>query len=164
MLARFLPGRYDVNFSGAFDAREDRHEVYAFVSDPRRLARVLPDVDRTDVSDTTLIVRARAGLGPLSGSIDIRMRVVDRQLNEHVTYRGDGSGLGSSMEMGATFQFADRPEGGTHVTWSGEATISGALGPFAGPALDPIAQRCMNDFVAGMERALADPRRADPAS
>ncbi len=162
-VARILPGREMVKVNGAFDSRESRHEVYEFVSDPRRLAKVLPDVDRTDVSESTLVVRARAGLGPLSGAIEVRMRVVDRQPDESVSFRGDGSGIGSHLEMGATFTFADREGGGTHVTWTGEATISGALGPFAGPALDPIAQRCMSDFVSGMERALASPSPPGPA-
>lgn len=141
--------------TGAFDARENRADVYAFLADPRRVSTALPGEVQVDASDAAVVVHVRVGIGPLAGTMEVHMRVADRTPETDVIYSGNASGLGSSVQMSATFELASWPDGATHVTWTGEATFSGALGPIAGPALDSIAQRSMSDFVGGMQRALA---------
>ncbi len=135
---------------GAFGTPRSRADVYAFVADPRRLAQELPNIDKAEASDDAFTVIANAGIGPLSGSIQVHMRRVGQQPNRHVSYRGQGRGLGSTLELSAEFDFADHPEGGTAVTWSGDAGIDGPLGPVAGAALQPIAQHSIGDFAAAM--------------
>ena len=145
-----------MKLAGSFEVRRSRAEVYAFLTDPARLAPVLPDSRPTDVRADGFTVEARVGAGPVRGTMTTRLDLAERAPNERAVYRGQAKGLGSVVDLEAGFSLGDAAGGGTSVQWMGDARVSGRLASVTAGMLEPLARRNLDRFISAVRAKLAD--------
>jgi carbon monoxide dehydrogenase subunit G len=153
-----------VHLDGEFTVNAPRPDVYAFLTDPARVSRHMPDVRNVVIDDADhFTITARVGVSHIKGDITMKLAIQDRRPPISTSVVGRGTGLASVVDMVTSFTLEDAPPG-TVVHWRGDVTISGKLAAF-GPQglLDRIARKNVDTFIDGIRAGLAEtssqPRR-----
>ena len=144
-----------MHFEGRFDVNAAPAEVYAFLTDPRRVSSHMPDVTNVDIQDDDhFSVTARVGVSHIKGTMVMKLEIRDRQPPFGTTVVGRGSGLASVIDMVTSFKL-ERTGGLTVVNWRGDVSISGKLAAF-GPQglLERLARKNIDAFIEGIRKGL----------
>jgi carbon monoxide dehydrogenase subunit G len=144
-----------VHLDGQFTIDASRPDVYAFLTDPSRVSRYMPDVKHVVIDDADhFTVTARVGISHIKGDVTMKLTIKDRQPPVSTTVVGKGSGLASAVDMVTCFALEETATG-TRVHWKGDVTISGRLAAF-GPQglLDRIARKNVDTFIEGIRAGL----------
>lgn len=145
-----------MRLEGQFSVSAPREQVYAFLTDPRRVSAHMPDVQEVTVEDDDhFTVKARVGISHIKGTMVMKLAITDCQPPIGTTVVGKGSGLASVVDMVTSFTLDSGAAGETIVNWRGELTISGKLAAF-GPQglLDRMARKNVDAFIAGIQNGL----------
>ena len=146
-----------MHLDGQFTIDAPRPDVYAFLTDPARVSRHMPDVKNVVIDDADhFTVTARVGVSHIKGDVVMKLTIKDRQPPIGTTVVGKGTGLASVVDMVTSFTLEEAGSG-TVVHWQGDVTISGKLAAF-GPQglLDRIARKNVDTFIEGIRAGLAD--------
>jgi carbon monoxide dehydrogenase subunit G len=145
-----------MRLDGQFKVRAQPDEVYAFLTDPRKLGGHLPDVTKVDIQDDDhFTVTASVGVSHIRGTMIVKLTIRDRQPPVSTTIVGSGSGLASVVDLVTRFRLEPAGAVETLVHWHGDVTISGKLAAF-GPQglLERLARRNIDSFIEGVRRGL----------
>jgi len=158
-----------MHLEGQFIAAAPQADVYAFLTDPSKVSRYMPDVTDVVIGDADhFTVTARVGVAHIKGTMVVKLEIRDRQPPVGTTVVGKGTGLASVVDMTTSFILEPAPgaEGrglhpSTTVHWRADITISGKLAAF-GPQglLDRIARKNVDAFVDGIRAGLLAHSRA----
>ena len=152
-----------MHLNGEFTVDASRPDVYAFLTDPARVSRHMPDVKNVVIDDADhFTVTARVGVSHIKGDVVMKLTIKDRQPPVSTTVVGKGTGLASAVDMVTSFTL-EEAGAGTVVHWQGDVTISGKLAAF-GPQglLDRIARKNVDTFIGGIRSGLADTASLPP--
>jgi uncharacterized protein len=144
-----------MHLDGQFTIDASRPDVYAFLTDPGRVSRYMPDVRNVVIEDADhFTVTARVGVSHIKGDVTMKLAIKDRQPPVSTTVVGKGTGLASAVDMATSFVLEERGSA-TVVHWKGDVTISGKLAAF-GPqgVLDRIARKNVDTFIEGIRAGL----------
>lgn len=144
-----------MKLSGSFVVPGRRCDVYRFLTDPQKIAGILPDVDSATAGGDGFAAVVRVGVGPMRGTMQVRLAISERETDTRAVYQGQGQGLGSTVDLAAAFSLRDADGGArTAVEWSSDATIGGRLASVAGGLLEVLARKNIERFVAAVQRTL----------
>lgn len=151
-----------MHLQGTFTVTAPQADVYAFLTDPAKVSRHMPDVKDVVIDDADrFTVTARVGVAHIKGDVVVKLEIRDRQPPVGMTVVGKGSGLASVVDMVTSFRLEPGEPGATVVHWHADVTISGKLAAF-GPQglLDRIARKNVDAFVDGIRAGLLAQARA----
>jgi carbon monoxide dehydrogenase subunit G len=151
-----------MHLEGQFAVTAPQADVYAFLTDPAKVSRQVPDVTDVAIEDADhFTVTARVGVAHIRGTLVVKLEIRDRRPPVGTTVVGRGTGLASVVDMSTSFTLDAPSPGETRVTWRAEVAISGKLAAF-GPQglLDRIARKNVDAFVAGIQAGLVASLRA----
>ena len=145
-----------MHLDGQFTIAAPRPDVYAFLTDPGRVSRHMPDVKNVVIEDADhFTVTARVGVSHIKGNVVMKLTIKDRQPPISTTVVGKGTGLGSAVDMVTSFTLAPVANDETSVNWQGELTISGKLAAFGPQGLiDRMARKNVETFIEGIKGGL----------
>ena len=130
-----------------FDAPRER--VFELLTSPEVIASAMPAVRGHEVVDEShWRAKVKPPL-PFAPSVTIHFEVIDRRPPEHATLHAHGAGA----DVRSTFDLAEE-DGVTLMSWRTELHLSGILGRFAGPGLEPIAHRQAERTLDAVTRRL----------
>jgi len=145
-----------MHLDGRFTVDAAPPDVYAFLTDPAKVSRHMPDVKNVVIEDADhFTVTARVGVSHIKGDVVMRLAIKDRRPPISTTVVGKGTGLASAVDMVTSFTLESAESGGTAVHWQADVTISGKLAAF-GPQglLDRIARKNVDSFIEGIRNGL----------
>jgi carbon monoxide dehydrogenase subunit G len=146
-----------MRLEGQFTVTAPRDDVYAFLTDPAKVSRFMPDVQGVEIEDADhFTITARVGVSHIKGTMVIKLTITNRQPPVSTTVIGKGSGLASVVDMVTSFTLDQGSNGETVVNWQGDMQIGGKLAAF-GPQglLDRIARKNVETFIAGIRSGLS---------
>ena|SRR5579884_2394194 len=150
-----------VRISGSFDTARPRAEVFTRLTQPAWVVEALDFPAPSEMRDDEAVVHGEVGFGPLHGHIEIHVRIVERDADRRAVYRGWGEGLGSKLDLEASFQLTDTAtNGGTHVEWVGEADIRGPMAGIASGPFQPLSRRNFDHLQRALDADLVHPTSA----
>jgi carbon monoxide dehydrogenase subunit G len=144
-----------MHLDGRFTVEAPRPTVYAFLTDPARVSRHMPDVKNVVIEDADRFsVTARVGVSHIKGDVTMKLAIRDRQPPVSTTVVGTGAGLASAVDLVTSFTLEEAGNT-TVVHWTGDVRISGKLAAF-GPQglLDRIARKNVDTFIEGIRSGL----------
>lgn len=144
-----------IKFGGDFTVRKQKEDVYDFLTDPQRFAPLLPDYQGMSMQDPThFTVKVNVGISYIRGTAEVKMHLGEAERPRRAKYTGQGSMSGGNTTLVAGFDLADA-DGGTKVTWTGEAQVFGPLTSVAGGLLEPLAKKNVQKLIDGLQAALS---------
>jgi uncharacterized protein len=144
---------------GTVEVAATRAELYAALSNPRRLEDALPAVDAVELDgDDAFSVTAAPATGLGVTPVRLAVAISDRREGEHVRLSGTGRGAEFVTAFDVEVDFTDAGAG-TTVAWAAEATFGGVLASLGQRVLPAIVGRQVEQVV----RAAAGVDASAPA-
>jgi carbon monoxide dehydrogenase subunit G len=132
-----------------------RDVVWAFITDPARIAQCLPDVVSTTVQDATHFQAVvNAGVGPVRGRLTFKFEMLPDPAAHRMDMKISGGGFGSVLDLRAGADLAEGGEGATILNWSGEADMRGPVAAVGGRVLDSQARKLIAQTFANVRERL----------
>jgi hypothetical protein len=128
-----------------------RARVWATLLDPDVLQGCLPGVQKFEQTGpdqwaATLTV----GLAGIKGTYSGKVSITDQQVEQSYRLSAEGSGGGNRIKGSALITLADTPEGGTVVSYDGDAQIAGTLAAVGQRLFQPAARMMADQFFKCM--------------
>jgi carbon monoxide dehydrogenase subunit G len=143
-----------IKFSGEFEVKKSQDEVFAFLTDPNKFASLLPDFQSLTVQDAThFTIKVNVGISYIKGTADLKMELAEAVRPRRAQYKGQGGVAGGNVTLVAGFDLTPN-NGGTKVSWQGEAQIFGRLASVAGGLLEPLGKKQVQKLIDGLQAAL----------
>lgn len=140
-----------LSYSGQEKVQAPPAAVWAFVQDPERVARCLPEVQDVKVIDANnMEATVKVGVGMVRGNFKFKINVQPDQENNRVNVVVQGGGLGSVIDMTAGANVVDNGDGTTTLDWNGDADMRGPVATVGGRMLDSQAQKLISQTFQNM--------------
>lgn len=140
-----------LSYSGQEKVQAAPAAVWAFVQDPERVARCLPEVQDVKVIDANnMEANVKVGVGMVRGNFKFKINVQPDQANNRVNVVVQGGGLGSVIDMTAGANVLDNGDGTTTLDWNGDADMRGPVATVGGRMLDSQAQKLISQTFQNM--------------
>jgi len=143
-----------MQLSGVETIHAAKADVYAFVTDPNRVGRCLPDLQELEVTGgSQLVAHVRMGIGPIRGRFKLAAEL-DASRGEQIGMTLKGSGMGNGLTMTSTMRVEAAADGTTALHWSADASVSGPLAGVGGRLLEGQAKKTTTELFANIRQAL----------
>ena len=130
--------------------------VWAFVRDPEKVGRCLPEVVDVTVQDPTHFdAVVQVAVGPVRGKFKLKFELTADDAARHVDMRVSGGGFGSAVDLTAAADIVAGGDGTTLLNWSGEAVARGPVAAVGGRVLDAQAQKLIAQTFANVRERLS---------
>jgi hypothetical protein len=142
-----------------FTVEAPADEVWAFLTDPERVAAALPGAEITEkVDDTTYKGGMSVKVGPLSatyaGTVSFELDEDARAATVHAKGQGK-AGMGSA-DMRMVSNVVEVSDSETKVTVDSDLTVSGVLAQFGRGMIEQVSKKMFNEFTANVKRELEE--------
>jgi carbon monoxide dehydrogenase subunit G len=145
----------NLQYSGQEQIPADTGSVWAFVTDPEKIAQCLPDVKEVTVHDPTHFdAVVGVGVGPVRGKFKFRFELQPDQAARRMTMKISGGGFGSAIDLTAGADIVPAGERRTTLNWSGSAVMRGPVAAVGGRVLDAQAQKLIAQTFANVREKL----------
>jgi carbon monoxide dehydrogenase subunit G len=133
-----------------------RSAVWATLMNPTALQECLPGVQRFEsVGANQWEVTASVGVAGIKGTYTGKVSMTDQAPETSYRLNAEGSGGGNRIKGTAVITLADAPEGGTVVSWDGDAQIAGTLAMVGQRLFQPAARMLADQFFKCMGSKVA---------
>lgn len=134
-------------------------EVWAILSDVRRVAKLLPGAEiREQIDDTTYEGGVTVKVGPLVAAYGgtVSFELDEEARSAVIRAQGQGkAGLGTAaMTMHSRVEAL--PEGGTGVTTASDVAVTGIFAQMGRGMIQVVGKKIVQEFVGNLTRALED--------
>jgi uncharacterized protein len=130
--------------------------VWAFVNDPEKVGRCLPDVLDVSVQDATHFdAVVKVGLGPVRGKLKFKFERQPDAAARRMNMKISGGGLGSALDLLAGADIVPSGDNATTLKWRGEAEMRGPVAAVGGRVLDAQAQKLITQTFANVRERLS---------
>jgi carbon monoxide dehydrogenase subunit G len=131
-------------------------QVWAFVNDPEKVGRCLPDVIDVTVQDPTHFDAVVAvGVGPVRGRFKFKFELQPDAAAKRMNMKISGGGLGSALDLTAGADIVAADPSTTLLNWSGEAVMRGPVAAIGGRVLDAQAQKLITQTFANVRSKVS---------
>lgn len=130
--------------------------VWAFITDPEKVGRCLPDVLDVVVQDATHFdAVVQVGIGPVRGKFKLKFELKPDPAGNRMDMKISGGGFGSAVDLVAGADVVDAGGGVTTLNWSGQAVARGPVAAVGGRVLDQQAQKLIAQTFATVNQRLS---------
>jgi carbon monoxide dehydrogenase subunit G len=145
-----------VHYEGSFDVAAPKEKVYDFVTDPKKVTTIFPDVQDVKVVDANnFTLKAKVGMSFIKGTMNVKLTLVENKRPTFSKLRARGTGLNSSVDLESSFTLEDSSAGGTHVKWAADAKISGMMASVGSRLIDSAANKYVKQIIGSLEKKLS---------
>jgi carbon monoxide dehydrogenase subunit G len=145
-----------MHYSGEFSVAAPKEKVYDFVTDPKKVTTIFPDVQSVKVIDeTNFQIKAKVGMSFIKGTMDVKLTLVENKRPTFSKLKARGTGLNSAVDLESSFALEDGEKGGTHVKWAADAKISGMMASVGSRLIDAAADKYVKQIIGSLEKKLS---------
>ena len=144
-----------LHFEGTEQFPTSPAEVFAYLADPARLARAIPEHQVTGETADSATWKVRPKFAFMAGTLDTTATVLARTPGVAVSYRITSTGVGSSSTMETHLTLSEHPAG-TQVRWTGDLVeLGGLLRMVPRGMLQTAALKTIDDLWSAVRKELA---------
>ena len=146
----------NLQYSGEEKIAASPATVWAFVQDPEKVGRCLPDVVDVAVQDPKHVdAVVQVAVGPVRGKFKLKLELMPDPLGRRIDMKVSGGGFGSAVDLTAGADVIDAGNGTTLLKWSGQAVARGPVAVVGGRVLDAQAKRLIEQAFANVRQQLS---------
>ena len=144
-----------MDFSGTFEVKASVSDVYHFILDPNKLSSCIPGLKELSVvSPDEFNVVVRAGVAFIKGDFKINMKVVEKNEPTHAKIKGNGQGLGGTLDLEAIIDMKEA-NGGTSMDWKADAKVGGKIASVGQRMIGRQAEKIITELFDGIKKNLS---------
>jgi carbon monoxide dehydrogenase subunit G len=146
----------NLQYSGEERISASPDAVWAFVTDPEKIARSMPEVIDVTVHDPTHVdAVVQVAVGPVRGKFKLKVELQPDAVRRRIDLKVSGGGFGSAVDMTAGADVFDVGGGTTVLKWSGQAVARGPVAAVGGRVLDAQAQKLIAQAFGNVRQRLS---------
>jgi uncharacterized protein len=146
----------NLEYHGEEHVAANESAVWAFVTDPDRVGRSMPEVLEVVVHDPThLDAVVRVAVGPVRGKFKLKVELVPDSARRRIDMKISGGGFGSAIDMAAGADVVGAGDGTTLLKWTGSAVARGPVAAVGGRVLDAQAKKLIEQAFANIRQQLS---------
>jgi carbon monoxide dehydrogenase subunit G len=145
----------NLQYKGEEQIPADQDTVWAFVNDPERIGRCLPDVQTVTVHDPTHFdAVVGVALGPVRGKFKFRFELQPDEAARRMNMKIAGGGFGSAVDLTAAADILPGDGSSTVLRWDGSAVMRGPVAAVGGRVLDAQARKLITQTFGNVREQL----------
>jgi uncharacterized protein len=153
-----------VRISKTFEVQRPIAQVWAFLSDPKKVATCIPGAEITESLDNNRYLGTiTAKVGPVLTNYKGEL-IVERldAANYEIALLGKGTELKGkgSATMKMTGKLRALPDGGTEVAGTSEISITGLLAQFGSRVVEEVSNQMFAEFSSSLQQTLLQSKGA----
>ena len=134
-----------MKFSGTVEIAAPRASVFAFVTDPTKVAMCGPGVESVEVVDETHFrVKAKVGVGFIRTHFLIEMHLAHVEAPTTAWITGRGHAPGSAVDGSARMELRELAPDRTAMEWESDVTIAGTLASVGARLIEGTARKMID--------------------
>ena len=146
----------NLQYSGEEKIAASPATVWAFVQDPEKVGRCLPDVVDVAVQDPKHVdAVVQVAVGPVRGKFKLKLELMPDASGRRIDMKVSGGGFGSAVDLTAGADVIDAGNGTTLLKWSGQAIARGPVAVVGGRVLDAQAKKLIEQAFANVRQQLS---------
>lgn len=146
-----------IDLEGSFDVSASAPDAYRALTDPRRVAPLLPLFrELRDVTDDTFVVLMDVGVPQVRGTVQAKVRFVERVPGSRAALASNVQHSLGMADSSIVFQLTELPAG-SRVDWTCKAAVRGTLASVAAGVLEPLARRNVVAMIEAVRKELGAP-------
>ena len=147
----------NLQYSGEEKITASPDVVWAFVTDPEKIARSMPEVVEVTVHDPTHVdAVVQVAVGPVRGKFKLKVELQPDPSRRRIDLKISGGGFGSAVDLTAGADVVDAGGAATLLKWSGEAVARGPVAAVGGRVLDAQAQKLIAQAFGNVRQQLSE--------
>ncbi len=144
-----------MNFDGRVAIQAPREKVWAFLTDPQKVAGCAPGLDSLDILEPGKKFRAKTAIG--FGAVKVKF-VNDVEWTEldppnRAAMKAHGTAPGSAVDATTSMELSDGANGGTDLAWTADVNVVGTIAS--------MAMRLMGGVTKSLTTAFFDKVREE---
>jgi carbon monoxide dehydrogenase subunit G len=144
-----------MRYEGVIEAPVPREKFYQFITDPKKVLGVIPDVVESEIVDSDHFrVKAKVGMAYVRGTVSLDFEIAEKRKNSFAKLVGRGQGIQSSIDLTMAITLQDS-QGGTRASWVAEANVGGLLASVGGRLLGSVAEKYIRQITEAIRLAVA---------
>jgi carbon monoxide dehydrogenase subunit G len=145
-----------LEYSGTEEITASAETVWAFVTDPEKVGRCLPELAELTVRDPTHFdATVGVGVGPVRGKFKFKFELQPDAAARRINMKISGGGLGSAVDLTAGADIIPSGPVSTRLNWQGSAVMRGPVAAVGGRVLDAQAQKLIQQTFANVRTTLS---------
>lgn len=146
----------NLQYSGEEKTAATPAAVWAFVTNPEKVARCLPDVVEVAVRDQTHVdAVVKVAVGPVRGRFKLNVELLPNEPAQRIDMKVSGGGFGSAVDLTAGADVVDAGDGTALLKWSGQAVARGPVAAIGGRVLEAQAKKLIEQAFANVRQQLS---------
>jgi carbon monoxide dehydrogenase subunit G len=146
----------NLEYNGTERIDRPRDTVWAFITDPARIASCLPDAVETTVHDDKHFdAIVQVGVGPVRGKFKMKFELIPAPDGRRLDMKISGGGFGSALDLTAGADVVPEGDATTILNWDGKAVARGPVAAVGGRVLDAQAQKLIAQTFATVRERLS---------
>jgi carbon monoxide dehydrogenase subunit G len=146
----------NLEYNGEENIPASPSTVWAFVTDPEKIGRSLPEVLDVAVQDPTHVdAVVQVAVGPVRGKFKLKVQLVPDPSRRRIDMKISGGGFGSAVDLTAGADVLEAAGGTTLLKWGGQAIARGPVAAVGGRVLDAQAKKLIEQAFANVRRQLS---------
>jgi carbon monoxide dehydrogenase subunit G len=145
-----------MHYDGSFIVASSKDLVYSFVTDPRRVATILPDVQDVKIIDAdNFSLKAKLGFSSVNGLMDVKCTFTEKTPPMSLKLGARAMGLSSVIDLENSFTPEDTHGGGTLVKWAADAKIAGLIARVGSRLIDSATEKYVTQMIDALKQKLS---------
>jgi uncharacterized protein len=146
----------NLQYSGEETITASPDVVWAFVTDPEKIGRSLPEVLEVTVRDPTHVdAVVQVAVGPVRGKFKLKVELQPDASRRRIDMKVSGGGFGSAVDLTAGADVVAAGDATTLLKWSGQAIARGPVAAIGGRVLDAQAQKLIAQAFGNVRQQLS---------
>lgn len=145
----------NLQYNGEEQIPADPAIVWAFVNDPERIGRCLPEVQSVMVHDPRHFdAVVGVAVGPVRGKFTFKFELQPDEAARRMNMKISGGGFGSAMDLTAGADVVPGEGTSTVLRWDGKAVMRGPVAAVGGRVLDGQARKLITQTFSNVRQQL----------
>ncbi len=145
-----------MKFNGRFTLEASDKEVYEFITDARRMASVIPDVQSFEpVDEDSYRLTVKAGLSFIKGKFNLKIRTAEKIPTSHAEIFGNGTGSGSSASFHGVCDLSSLSPSTCQLDWNVEVQIGGLAASVGSRLVQSASEKYIKQLIDAFSNALS---------
>jgi uncharacterized protein len=146
----------NLEYSGEEKVAANPATVWAFLQNPEKVGRSLPEVVDVTVQDPTHVdAVVKVAVGPVRGKFKLKLELAPDPAGRRINVKVSGGGFGSAVDLTAGADVIDAADGTTLLKWSGQAVARGPVAAVGGRVLEAQAKKLIEQTFTNVRQQIS---------